>query len=139
MFRHLRFKPRMVGHSSSLRAARVWKKPPFVRSFLPGPRGALKTFLPKACSKVLTSSTPLQQLSRRENCAEHAGRNTDPSSNGEQIFSGTGHFTQVVWKGSKEVGFGKAHGKDGRVVVVGNYHPPGNVMGHFEENVFDAK
>ncbi len=53
--------------------------------------------------------------------------------------SGIGHFTQVVWKGSQEVGFGKAHGKDGRVFVVGNYHPAGNVMGQFEENVFPAK
>jgi len=48
---------------------------------------------------------------------------------------GTGHFSQVVWKGSKEIGLGKAFGKDGRVFVVANYYPAGNVIGRFTENV----
>jgi len=51
----------------------------------------------------------------------------------------TGHFSQVVWKASKEVGIGKAFGKDGRVFVVANYHPAGNILGQFRENVFPAK
>ncbi len=58
-------------------------------------------------------------------------------SNGE-FTQGTGHFTQVVWKGSREIGVGKAFGKDGHVFVVCNYHPAGNVRGHFRENVFPA-
>lgn len=45
---------------------------------------------------------------------------------------GTGHFTQVVWKGSKQVGM--ALSEDGRFCVA-NYYPAGNVMGHFKENV----
>lgn len=53
--------------------------------------------------------------------------------------SGTGHFTQVVWKGSHELGIGKAKGKDGRVFVVANYYPAGNIMGHFAENVHPCK
>ena len=51
---------------------------------------------------------------------------------------GTGHFTQVVWKGSKEIGVGKSFGRDGRVFVVCNYLPAGNVIGRFQENVFPA-
>uniref|UniRef100_A0AAY4EIA1 SCP domain-containing protein n=1 Tax=Denticeps clupeoides TaxID=299321 RepID=A0AAY4EIA1_9TELE len=50
--------------------------------------------------------------------------------------SGTGHFTQVVWKSSKELGLGVA--TDGRtIIVVGQYHPAGNVTnpGYFQENV----
>ncbi len=31
--------------------------------------------------------------------------------------SGTGHFTQMVWKGTKEVGFGKFKDKSGRIYV----------------------
>lgn len=45
-----------------------------------------------------------------------------------------GHFTQMVWKGTKEIGVGKAFSKDGVYVVV-HYHPGGNVMGQFKDNV----
>ncbi|XP_060893396.1 Golgi-associated plant pathogenesis-related protein 1-like isoform X2 [Labrus mixtus] len=52
-------------------------------------------------------------------------------------FSGnTGHFTQVVWKASTELGVGVA--TDGnKVFVVGQYRPAGNMnmSGYFEENV----
>ncbi|XP_071801939.1 uncharacterized protein [Asterias amurensis] len=49
--------------------------------------------------------------------------------------SGTGHFTQMVWKGSREFGIGKAVTKGGKVMVVGQYRPPGNIVGRFEEHV----
>jgi len=38
----------------------------------------------------------------------------------------TGHFTQVVWKGTTKVGMAKASG-NGRTWVVANYSPQGNV------------
>lgn len=46
----------------------------------------------------------------------------------------TGHFTQVVWKGSKELGCGRAlcQGKDSWVCL---YSPAGNVLGQFPQNV----
>lgn len=46
----------------------------------------------------------------------------------------SGHFTQVVWKESKQLGvaFAKSGGK---VVVVANYFPAGNMIGSFAENV----
>ena len=46
----------------------------------------------------------------------------------------TGHFTQVVWVASRKLGLGVARG-NGKVVVVANYDPPGNLRGVFEENV----
>ena len=49
---------------------------------------------------------------------------------------GTGHFTQMVWKETKEVGFGKYKNKKGQTFVVANYYPAGNVMGFFKYNVF---
>ena len=52
--------------------------------------------------------------------------------------SGTGHFTQVVWKGSKQVGFGYAQASDGYYYGVANYYPAGNYMNEFEDNVFPA-
>ena len=50
--------------------------------------------------------------------------------------NGSGHFTQVVWKESKEVGFGISKNKSGYTYVVGNYFPAGNILGNFRQNVF---
>ncbi|GFO49549.1 Golgi-associated plant pathogenesis-related protein 1 [Plakobranchus ocellatus] len=48
----------------------------------------------------------------------------------------TGHFTQVIWKSSTELGVGKARSADGRTVVaVANYRPPGNDVTAYPENV----
>lgn len=40
-----------------------------------------------------------------------------------------GHLTQILWRGSKEVGCGRATCGDDRVVIVCNYAPAGNVLG----------
>ena len=58
--------------------------------------------------------------------------------NNPGYISGTGHFTQIVWKGSKQVGFGYAQARDGYYYGVANYYPAGNFIGEFEENVFKA-
>ncbi|KAF4518471.1 hypothetical protein B566_EDAN006476 [Ephemera danica] len=47
----------------------------------------------------------------------------------------TPHFSQMIWKASRELGLGVARGKNGRVFVVANYHPRGNVVGQFVANV----
>ncbi|CAF0948842.1 unnamed protein product [Rotaria sp. Silwood1] len=58
------------------------------------------------------------------------------SFNRPGFSSQTGHFTQVVWKGSTKLGVGIGFGNGGRTaVVVANYNPPGNYMGQFQQNV----
>lgn len=50
----------------------------------------------------------------------------------------TGHFTQVVWKSSKELGIGKATGTHDGVpctYIVARYRPPGNYQGKFQTEV----
>lgn len=47
----------------------------------------------------------------------------------------TGHFTQVVWRESRELGVGMARNRSGEVFIVANYNPPGNFIGSFEKNV----
>ncbi|XP_078406547.1 GLI pathogenesis-related 2 isoform X3 [Cetorhinus maximus] len=51
--------------------------------------------------------------------------------------SGTGHFTQLVWKASKEMGAGCATDGKGTFMVVAVYNPPGNITnpGYFKDNV----
>lgn len=52
--------------------------------------------------------------------------------------SEAGHFTQLVWKESKDLGCG-ASCQNNACVVTCNYYPPGNVIGLFSSNVFPAK
>ncbi|KAK0473972.1 PR-1 protein [Armillaria novae-zelandiae] len=55
--------------------------------------------------------------------------------------SATGHFTQVVWKSSKQVACAIANCKGGTIFqqpskyIVCRYSPPGNFVGRFAENV----
>ena len=51
---------------------------------------------------------------------------------------GTGHFTQLIWKETKEVGFGfKIDGDN--FCGVAYYDPAGNVLGEFTKNVCACK
>jgi hypothetical protein len=53
----------------------------------------------------------------------------------EPTTMGTGHFTQIVWKGSKEMGIALARSASNKIIVVANYDPPGNFVGRYSENV----
>jgi len=53
----------------------------------------------------------------------------------EEYQTGKGHFSQMIWKDSKEVGFGFAIAEDGSYFGVANYFPAGNIMGRFVKNV----
>ena len=51
---------------------------------------------------------------------------------------GTGHFTQVVWRSTTDLGIGIGEGKVGNMFctwIVGRYSPAGNVQGYYRENV----
>lgn len=53
-------------------------------------------------------------------------RNYDRRSN--TCRGGCGHYTQLVWSGTKEVGCGGARER-GREIWVCHYDPPGNIVG----------
>ena len=44
-------------------------------------------------------------------------------------WSKTGHYTQMVWSKTTQIGLGKAVCKNGAIIIVGNYAPQGNMMG----------
>ena len=46
------------------------------------------------------------------------------------------NFTQLIWKETKEVGFGWANSDKGILYIVGIYYPCGNIEGEYKENVF---
>ena len=52
--------------------------------------------------------------------------------------SGVGHFTQLVWKGSKQLGCG-ASCQNSYCSVTCNYFPAGNYLNQFSSNVFPLK
>jgi uncharacterized protein YkwD len=47
----------------------------------------------------------------------------------------TGHFSQIVWNNTTDVGFGRSRGKDGSYYMVAKYFPAGNIPGDFKDNV----
>nr|VZI25349.1 unnamed protein product [Spirometra erinaceieuropaei] len=48
----------------------------------------------------------------------------------------TGHFTQLIWKETKKVGFGIARSKDKKAIyIVAHYYPPGNYEKDYKQNV----
>ncbi len=40
-----------------------------------------------------------------------------------------GHYTQLIWKNTREVGCGKAIGRKWKTIIVCRYNPPGNYVG----------
>jgi len=103
---------------------------------------------------VMQHRTNLHQLKYGENIFMTYGQGGVPASEATQNWyseinqydynyggfsMSTGHFTQVVWKGTKECGFGRATANSGAVYVVGNYYPAGNMQGEFQRNVSPPK
>ena len=43
----------------------------------------------------------------------------------------TGHYTQMIWKNTTQIGVGVAIGANGDIYVVANYSPAGNYIGEF--------
>ena len=76
-------------------------------------------------------------LTPREVVAMWMGEEADYDYRKGTFGMKTGHFTQVVWRGSKELGCGSVE-CGGNTIWVCNYSPPGNVLGDFQENVRPA-
>jgi len=97
--------------------------------------------------RSVTCSAAVRAWYMEINDYDYATNDRKATSPGKVI----GHFTQVVWKGSTEVGAGIAYGKriekvtnaDGveeekvynAVYIVGRYKPDGNIIGRRPENV----
>ena len=56
-----------------------------------------------------------------------------------QYQKDSGHFTQMIWKETKEVGFGFEFTEDKKFCGVALYFPCGNVLGEFKNNIESSK
>lgn len=81
------------------------------------------------------SSDPNFTLSGRDPVDKWYSEINNHSFGREPENLGSGHFSQVVWEDSKDIGVGIARTKEGQIYVVANYFPPGNVMGSFAKKV----
>lgn len=59
--------------------------------------------------------------------SEKRGYRGEPISNTN--FGSVGHYTQMVWSGTRQVGYGIARSRNGKTYIVGVYQPPGNFLG----------
>lgn len=58
--------------------------------------------------------------------------NTEPYDYNRPTYN---HFTQVVWKSSKQLGCGYTHCPGGHFIMSCKYSPPGNYIGQSAANV----
>jgi len=50
---------------------------------------------------------------------------------GSSSWYNTGHYTQMIWKGTRQMGVGVAVCPNGSIIVVANYYPAGNILGEY--------
>jgi pathogenesis-related protein 1 len=50
---------------------------------------------------------------------------------GDSKISEIGHYTQMIWKNTREVGVGIGYCKDGGIMIVASYYPAGNYIGEY--------
>ncbi|XP_015926695.1 uncharacterized protein [Parasteatoda tepidariorum] len=81
------------------------------------------------------SSDPNHQVTGREAVDSWYSEIKDFTFGQEPKTLKSGHFTQVVWKESQKLGVAWARSKSGKILVVANYDPKGNFVGHFAQNV----
>ena len=72
-----------------------------------------------------------QQIHPAHVVANWAGESKNYSYRENSCAAGKscGHYTQLVWKGSKTLGCGMAFCEDSSQIWVCNYDPPGNIIG----------
>ncbi|XP_066590206.1 uncharacterized protein [Prorops nasuta] len=81
------------------------------------------------------SSNPKTVVGGEEAVNEWYAEETQHQYGKEPTTLKTGHFSQVVWRDSIELGVGMSRNRNGEIYVVCNYSPAGNFLGSFSDNV----
>lgn len=80
-----------------------------------------------------------KSLNVAEICQKWYSEKKDYNFSSNKYIKGTGHFTQLIWKNTKEVGFGYKEDDNGNIYFVANYYPAGNIFNQFNDNVMKEK
>ena len=62
-------------------------------------------------------------------------KGNDPKIDAIKYNSKTKHFSQIIWKKTKDVGFGYSQLSNGEKIFVAFYYPAGNIFNEFNENI----
>ena len=49
----------------------------------------------------------------------------------QSTWFNSGHYTQMIWKNTQQIGVGISACPDGGIIIVANYYPAGNRMGQY--------
>ena len=77
--------------------------------------------------------------SPEEICKEWYNENKNYKYDIDKFQKNTIHFTQMVWKNTKEVGFVFTTKKGKKCCGIALYYPAGNIFDEFKENVIKPK
>ena len=75
------------------------------------------------------------ELNIEEICTKWYNEKKEYDFNSNKYQNNTGHFTQMIWKDSKEVGFGFKKVNEGKCYFIAIYYPAGNIFNKFKDNV----
>jgi len=87
------------------------------------------------CGENLATGTPTMSAEQAARMWYAEIQHTAPYGRTSGFSSELGHYTQMVWKASVEVGCGKGQATGGGDLWVCRYCPAGNTVGRFDENV----
>ena len=74
------------------------------------------------------------KLNITEMCDSWYNEKNNYDQKSDKYQKNSNHFTQMIWKGTKEIGFGYKMIKGTSYAVV-NYYPPGNTFLEYKDNV----
>ena len=74
-------------------------------------------------------------IKEKEYYNEKKNKGENKAKNYKKYFSKTKHFTQIIWKKTREVGFGYSQLNNNEKIFVAFYFPAGNILNEFSENI----
>ena len=80
-----------------------------------------------------------KKITAQEMCQKWYDEINSYDFNLNKYQKGVAHFSQLIWKETKEEEFGYAFGKDNKFCGIAIYYPAGNILGEFSNNVNKAK
>ena len=101
----------------------------------------VKTIINKYNNKIVGINIIISESNKPEDILNQVLNEENNYDYNENKFSkDKGHFTQIIWKNTTDIGFGFWEDKDNQKYYnVILYYPAGNILGEFKQNVKEKK